>query len=99
MPQFMLAVHGSDEPREPMTPDEMQAGFALVEALEADMRADDALLFSARLLEPAGAKACDRGDAWAEPLTDRSPRRRSTWAASTSCGRPTSRTRSRGPKR
>lgn len=56
MPQFMLAVHGSDEPREPMTPDEMQAGFAQVEALEAEMRADDALLFSARLLEPARAK-------------------------------------------
>ena len=28
MSQYMLAVHMSDEPRQPMTPDEMQAGFA-----------------------------------------------------------------------
>lgn len=56
MSQYMLAVHASDEPREPMTPEEMQAGFALVEALEAEMRAEDALLFSGRLLDPGQAK-------------------------------------------
>lgn len=56
MSQYLMAVYSSDEPREPMTPEEMQRGFALVEALEAEMRAEDALLFSARLLEPARAK-------------------------------------------
>jgi hypothetical protein len=34
----------------------MRAGFAVVEAIEAEMRAEDALLFRARLLEPARAK-------------------------------------------
>ena len=56
MSQFLLAVYSSDEPREPMTAEEMQRGFALVEALEAEMRAADALVFSARLLDPARAK-------------------------------------------
>jgi hypothetical protein len=28
MSQFMLAVYTSDEPREPMTPEEMQRGWA-----------------------------------------------------------------------
>jgi hypothetical protein len=56
MSQYMLAVHMSDEPREPMTPEEMQAGFARIGALEAEMNAEHALLFSGRLLEPARAK-------------------------------------------
>jgi hypothetical protein len=56
MSQFMLAVHSSDEPRESMTDEEMQRGFALVHALEAEMRAADALVYSGRLLEPARAK-------------------------------------------
>ena len=56
MSQFLLAVYSSDEPREPMTPEQMQAGFALVGALEAAMHAENALLFSARLLEPARTK-------------------------------------------
>jgi len=56
MSQFMLAVYTSDEPREPMTDEEMQRGFALVATLEAEMRAEDALLFSGRLLEPATAR-------------------------------------------
>jgi hypothetical protein len=56
MPQFMLAVHSSDEPREPMTPEEMQRGFALVHAIEEEMQAVNALVFSGRLLEPARAK-------------------------------------------
>ncbi len=56
MPQFLLAVYGSDEPREPMTPEQMQAGFAVVGALEAEMHAVDALRFSARLLDPGMAK-------------------------------------------
>ncbi len=56
MSQFMLAVYGSDEPRQPMTDDEMRAGFALVHELEAQMRAENALVYSGRLLEPARAK-------------------------------------------
>ncbi len=32
MSQFMLAVDSSDEPREPMTDEEMHRGFAVVEA-------------------------------------------------------------------
>ena len=56
MSQYMLAVHMSDEPRQPMTPDEMQAGFAAIATLEAEMHAENALLFSGRLLEPARAK-------------------------------------------
>lgn len=56
MSKFLLAVYATDEPREPMTPEQMQAGFAMVEALESEMRADDALVFSARLLEPALAR-------------------------------------------
>ncbi|MBI3745115.1 MAG: hypothetical protein HY264_01045 [Chloroflexi bacterium] len=34
----------------------MQAGWALIAALEAEMHAENALLFSARLLDPARAK-------------------------------------------
>ncbi len=53
MSQFMLAVDSSDEPREPMTDEEMHRGFAVVEAIEAEMRAVNALVYSGRLLEPA----------------------------------------------
>jgi hypothetical protein len=56
MPQFMLAVYSSDEPREPMTQEEMAAGFALVHALEEEMRASNALVYSGRLLDAARAK-------------------------------------------
>ena len=48
MSQFMLAVYVSDEPREPMTDDEMRRGFAVVQT--------NALVYSGRLLEPARAK-------------------------------------------
>jgi hypothetical protein len=57
MSQYLLAVHTSDdEPREPMTDEEMSRGFALVDAIERDMRAANALVFSGRLLEPARAR-------------------------------------------
>jgi hypothetical protein len=56
MSQFMLAVYTSDEPREPMTDEEMQRGFAVVQAVEEEMRAANALVYSGRLLEPARAK-------------------------------------------
>ena len=56
MSQYLLAVYSSDEPREPMTPEELRHGFSIVEGLEAEMRAQDALVFSGRLLEPGLAK-------------------------------------------
>ena len=40
MSKYMLSVHtADDEPREPMTDEEMRQGFALVEAIERDMHA------------------------------------------------------------
>lgn len=56
MPQFMLAVYSSDEPREPMTEEQMQRGFAVVHEVEEELRAANALVYSGRLLEPARAK-------------------------------------------
>jgi len=56
MSRYLLAVYSSDEPRTPMTAEEMAEGFAVVNALEGEMRAQDALVYSGRLLEPAQAK-------------------------------------------
>lgn len=57
MSQYMLSVHSSeDESRPPMTDEEMGRGFALVDAIERDMREANALVFSGRLLEPARAR-------------------------------------------
>jgi len=57
MSQYLLSVHTSDDrPQPQMTEEEMRAGFALVEALERDMRAANALVFSGRLLDPARSK-------------------------------------------
>jgi hypothetical protein len=57
MSQYLLSVHMSDEaPRQPMTEEEMRRGFAVVEGIERDMRAANALVFSGRLLEPARAR-------------------------------------------
>ena len=56
MSQFMLSVYSSDEPRETMTEEEMAAGFALVHALEEEMRASNALVYSGRLLDADRAK-------------------------------------------
>src|SRR5437773_6632371 len=56
MSQYMLSVYSSDEPREPMTEEEMQRGFAVVDGIEQEMRATNALVFSGRLLEPARAR-------------------------------------------
>ena len=57
MSKYLLAVHTSDEvPRQPMTEEEMRRGFAVVEAIEQEMRAANALVFSGRLLEPARAR-------------------------------------------
>jgi hypothetical protein len=57
MSKYLLAVHTSDEaPRQPMTGEDMRRGWALVEAIERDMRAANALVFTGRLLEPARAR-------------------------------------------
>ena len=56
MSQFMLAVYSTDEPREPMTDEEMQRGFAVVQEIEEEMRTANALVYSGRLLEPARAR-------------------------------------------
>jgi hypothetical protein len=57
MSQYLLSVHMSDdEPRPPMTDEEMSRGFALIDGIERDMRAANALVFSGRLLEPARAR-------------------------------------------
>lgn len=57
MSKYLLSVHTSDEaPRQPMTDEDMRRGFALIEAIERDMRAANALVFSGRLLEPARAR-------------------------------------------
>ena len=57
MSKYLLSVHTSDEaPRQPMTDEDMRRGFALIEAIERDMRAANALVFSGRLLEPAQAR-------------------------------------------
>jgi hypothetical protein len=57
MSQYLLSVHTSDdEPRQPMTDEEMRRGFAVVDAIERDMRAANVLVFSGRLLEPARAR-------------------------------------------
>ena len=61
MSQFMLAVFSSDEPREPMTEEQMQRGFALVHGIEEEMRAANALVYSGRLLDAAKAKVVRRG--------------------------------------
>src|SRR5262245_2940693 len=51
MSKFLLAVHASDEDLDrPITPEDMALGFEQVNALEEEMRAADALLFSGRLL-------------------------------------------------
>jgi hypothetical protein len=57
MSQYLLSVHMSDdEPRPPMTEEEMSRGFALIDGIERDMRAANALVFSGRLLEPGRAR-------------------------------------------
>ena len=56
MSKYLLAAYSTNEPRKPMTEAEMQRGFALVHAIEEDLRASNALLFSGRLLEPAHAR-------------------------------------------
>lgn len=53
MTQYMLAVHTSENgARKPMTDEETRQGFEQVAALEGEMNAVGALVFSGRLTEP-----------------------------------------------
>jgi hypothetical protein len=54
MAQYLLSVHTTDnsDPHEPMTEEDMQRTFQQIEALEQDMKAQGAWMFSARLHEP-----------------------------------------------
>ena len=57
MTQYMLSVHtGNGEAREPMTAEEWQRGFEQIGILEAEMKAQDALVFSGRLDSPDAAR-------------------------------------------
>jgi hypothetical protein len=53
MPQYLLSVHSVDgEPREPMTEERMQQFMEQIGALEEEMKAAGAWVFSGRLHEP-----------------------------------------------
>ncbi|MCW2910591.1 MAG: hypothetical protein JWL68_5380 [Actinomycetia bacterium] len=56
MTQYLLSVHaggdGGAQPAEPMTPEQMQTSYQQVLALEEEMKAAGAWLFSGRLTEP-----------------------------------------------
>jgi len=56
MTQYLLSVHtgadGGAQPAEPMTPEQMQQSYQQVLALEEEMKAAGAWLFSGRLTEP-----------------------------------------------
>ena len=57
MTKYLLAVHsGNDVSSEPITDEEMRRGFEQVDALEREMKAANALLFSGRLTEPGRAR-------------------------------------------
>ena len=56
MTQHLLSVHtgagGGAQPAEPMTPEQMQQSYQQMQALEEEMKAAGAWLFSGRLTEP-----------------------------------------------
>lgn len=63
MPQYLLSVHTVEgEQRPPMTDNEMDLHMKRIGALEADMRASDTWVFSARLHGPETATVVRRVD-------------------------------------
>jgi hypothetical protein len=56
MPRYLLSVHGSGPAPERMTDEELRRGFEQVGALEAEMKAANALVFSGRLSDPNHAR-------------------------------------------
>jgi hypothetical protein len=60
MTQYLLSVHTADDaPQPPMSDEDARRGFEVVAALEADMAAADALVFSGRLTDAASATVVD----------------------------------------
>jgi hypothetical protein len=55
MPHYMLSVHSSDVPQEPMTAEEMHQSHVKLMKIEQEMATQGAWVFSARLHEPATA--------------------------------------------
>ena len=50
MPRYMLSIHTVDDAtREPMTDEEMQRSWTEIQAIETDLKAEGAWVFSARL--------------------------------------------------
>ena len=65
MAQYLLSVHAAssdDTPREPMTPEQMQAMMEPMIALEADMETTGTFVFSGRLADPDAATVVRSGD-------------------------------------
>ncbi|MGH2392995.1 MAG: YciI family protein [Candidatus Limnocylindria bacterium] len=57
MPQYLLSVHTAENaPRPAMTDEDARRGFELIGALEAQMTAAEALVFSARLSDTSSAR-------------------------------------------
>jgi hypothetical protein len=56
MTHYLLSVHTNDEPAEPMTAEEMHRSQERIGALEAEMKASDALVLSGRLHGPETAR-------------------------------------------
>jgi hypothetical protein len=85
MPQYMLSVQTTTaEPRGSMTEEQQREGYAKISGLEAEMEAANALVFSARLGQPAeGRWSVDAARVDRRPPTGHSPRRRSILVAST----------------
>jgi hypothetical protein len=52
MTHYLLSVHTSDEPSEPMTDDDMRRSQEEIGKLEAEMKASDTLVLSGRLHGP-----------------------------------------------
>jgi hypothetical protein len=79
MTQYMLSVHtgadgadGAAPPAEPMTPEQMQQSYQQMQALEEEMKAAGAWLFSGRLTEPDVATVV-RGVAAGDAVTTDGP--------------------------
>lgn len=57
MPRYLLSVHTpADSAPAAMTEDEMRRGYEQIAALESEMTAANALVFSGRLTEPSSAR-------------------------------------------
>jgi hypothetical protein len=57
MPRYLLSVHmPADAAPSSMSEDEMRRGYEKIAALESEMTAADALVFSGRLTEPGRAR-------------------------------------------